>query len=132
MDKQQQQQPLPQQQPTQQQQPQQQPQQPTQQPQQQPQQPTQQPQQQPPYQYQWAPPAGYYYQVPPNTGYVRNEFFVSEQPYHHHGGYADGRPTVYVYSDEYQRRKETEAGLFAIMCAALFCCCIIPPIPYCH
>ena len=71
--------------------------------------------------------AAYYYPAPP--GHVRHEFHM-EQPYYA-GGYSN-RPVVYIYSDEYQRRQEAETGLFALMCATLFCCCLLPPVPHCY
>ena len=70
----------------------------------------------------------YYYPAPPPV-YVQDGFYM-EQPYPP-GGFSN-RPVVYIYSDEYQRRKEAETGLFALMCATLFCCCLLPPVPHCY
>ena len=72
-------------------------------------------------------PHYYYYPAPPMN--VRGGYYV-EQPYPP-GGFSN-RPVVYVYSDEYQRRQEAETGLFALMCATLFCCCLLPPVPHCY
>lgn len=69
-----------------------------------------------------------YYPAAP-AFYVQDGFYT-EQPYYA-GGFSD-RPVVYIYSDEYQRRKDAETGLFALMCATLFCCCILPPVPHCY
>ena len=66
----------------------------------------------------------YYYPAAPQGFYV-------EQPYPPHGGFPH-RPVVYIYSDEYQRRQEAETGLLALMCATLFCCCLLPPVPHCY
>jgi hypothetical protein len=71
----------------------------------------------------------YYYPAAPPM-YVREGFYVEQQPYPS-GGFSN-RPVVYIYSDEYQRRREAETGLFALMCATLFCCCLLPPVPHCY
>lgn len=72
--------------------------------------------------------SGYYYTVSPNNEHFQDRLCV-EQPYH--PGMTD-RPVVYIYSDEFQRRKDAETGLFAVLCATLFCCCLLPPVPHCH
>ena len=66
----------------------------------------------------------YYYPAAPQG------FYVQEQPYPPGG--LPHRPVVYIYSDEYYRRREAETGLFALMCATLFCCCLLPPVPHCY